>query len=533
MYIFPNTELWVLKDIPIDPGYENTIYFGNLNEQLGYFTRGVFTICHFYNLTYVRPTDQYVQIEWPVDALYHANYMCFRNSAFGDKMFYAFITNVEYINDRTARLYYTIDYIQSWFFEHNVGMCFVEREHTATDNPGDNLVPENLEQGEYLYDVVDAVKFFDTWSIGILSTVQPTGAGSYEAVTGGMYNGMYSAAKWFLFDTPEQANTFITGVTEANKQDAVLCVMMVPKNTQYNIGSSTVEYNEGVHIPRAYYKDYEPRNKKLLTAPYTKLLVTDYQGHAAEYAYEYMTNSTTPTGKPMIGKDDYFYIAAAMSSTPQFVCIPRLYKGMLKPLSEALLISDLPQCAYATDAYKAWMAMWSNRIGIATDIIEGTAKGFGGAISMAHGASFAEGLTTTASGLSQLLNVVGRVQDIYTLPPQTKSIGGGSAIFQIGEYGFHFLRCYIRPEFAKIIDDYFDLYGYAVKRLKYPNVRNHPSAMRPAWNYLKTIGCKIEGSVPAEVEQTLCRIYDNGIRFWGYPGDVGNYNQNNRPKGES
>ena len=68
----------------------------------------------------------------------------FQNTSFGIKWFYAFITNVEYINNETSEITIEIDVMQTWHFDYTVNQCFVEREMAATDDIGGNLVPETL-----------------------------------------------------------------------------------------------------------------------------------------------------------------------------------------------------------------------------------------------------------------------------------------------------------------------------------------------------------------------------------------------------
>ena len=40
--------------------------------------------------------------------------------------------------------------MQTWWFDFKPNACFIVREHSATDARGDNLIPENLETGEYV-----------------------------------------------------------------------------------------------------------------------------------------------------------------------------------------------------------------------------------------------------------------------------------------------------------------------------------------------------------------------------------------------
>ena len=93
----------------------------------------------------------------------------------------------------------------------------------------------------------------------------------------------------------------------------------------------------------------------------------------------------------------------------------------------------------------------------------------------------------------------------------------------------------IKAEQAKVIDDFFTMYGYQVNELKIPNVFNPSvfSQLRPCWNYVKTQNAVItpkEGlGLPAEAEQKICEIFNNGVTFWNKDASVGDYSQNNAP----
>ena len=75
------------------------------------------------------------------------------NDNYSDKWFYAFIDRIEYTNQNCARIYFTIDPMQTWLpeIDYELGSCFVERAHAETDQIGDNLVDEGLDIGEYLW----------------------------------------------------------------------------------------------------------------------------------------------------------------------------------------------------------------------------------------------------------------------------------------------------------------------------------------------------------------------------------------------
>lgn len=74
-----------------------------------------------------------------------------------------------------------------------------------------------------------------------------------------------------------------------------------------------------------------------------------------------------------------------------------------------------------------------------------------------------------------------------------------------------------RAEIARVIDDYFSMYGYSVGEIKVPNVVG-----RRSWNYVKTNGASVVGKVPAGTLAQINRLFDRGITFW-HVNDVGNY----------
>ena len=107
-------------------------------------------------------------------------------------------------------------------------------------------------------------------------------------------------------------------------------------------------------------------------------------------------------------------------------------------------------------------------------------------------------------------------------PPQSKGTTSGLSSYWNDMIDFMLMTKTIKPEIAKTIDDYFDKFGYATRRIKKPN-RN----ARPYWTYTKTIGCTIIGSVPCDDMKKICSIYDNGITFWNDGNNVGNYDLDN------
>ena len=126
---------------------------------------------------------------------------------------------------------------------------------------------------------------------------------------------------------------------------------------------------------------------------------------------------------------------------------------------------------------------------------------------------------------STIANSVAKIEDIKNTPSQTHGQAQTDSLNpSLGRVRFTFYSSTINAQYAKIIDDYFERYGYATKRNKVPN-RN----VRPHWTFTKTIGCTLTGSIPADDATAICEIYNNGITFWANGSEVGNYSLNNAP----
>lgn len=124
-----------------------------------------------------------------------------------------------------------------------------------------------------------------------------------------------------------------------------------------------------------------------------------------------------------------------------------------------------------------------------------------------------------------LMGQAAQVADMSLRPNSPRGSQGTNTLVATRLQDFWFYRRYVREDYAKIIDDFFDMYGYACGEVKIPNITG-----RPYWNYVKTKKISITGSIPFDDIATIRNIYDTGITFWH--GDyVGAYNLNNSPGG--
>jgi hypothetical protein len=80
----------------------------------------------------------------------------------------------------------------------------------------------------------------------------------------------------------------------------------------------------------------------------------------------------------------------------------------------------------------------------------------------------------------------------------------------------------VREEYAKIIDQYFSMYGYSINEVKKPNITG-----RKNWNYVKTLQANIEGDIPENHLNEIKSLFNKGITLWHNPTTFLDYSQNN------
>lgn len=507
MYVEPNTNIRLLSYVPLDSSYDHTIYFSTKSAQTEYFMSC--TKYSFTNQSYQRVQRGWMRVQGWAENFYDCNYLMFQNSAWGNKWFYAFITSVEYINNEVAQIGFEIDVMQTWFFDYNLDQCWVEREHTASDNYFENTVVEDVNlgneyvcSGTHIYDLNDM-------SVCILANrVSEEGTEASRTINN-IYTPMNIVAGVPATD-PEAIDTLL----EQYNENDIVTVYQYPSFLG-DASTETAESDDYTTGPNLSTIDgYTPKNKKLFSYPYNWLLVTNNSGQTAELKWELWDDSHRGE----------FRVTGVFVSTPAVICYPLYYRGIYQDYDSGIVMSNFPQCPWAGDTFKAWWAQ--NKASFVTSGITSVLSSIGNGVvagALTGGNLAVAGISAVTSIGSTVASSVAKVEDIKNTPSQTHGQTQTDSLNPgIGRVQFNFYNMCIRAQEARIIDDYFTRYGYAIKRNKVPN-RN----VRPHWTYTKTAGCTITGSVPADDAKKICDIYNNGITFWANGGEVGNYSLDN------
>lgn len=551
------TEVRLLA-VPLENDYLHTLYFADKTAQETYFKSK--TVDTMTNCTYQRK-DNLIRYDKQYDDILNCNYVMYKNPAYSDKWFYAFITRMEYRDDGRTDIYIETDVLQTWLKEYTVKPSFVEREHVADDTIGAHTVPEGLETGEYI--VGDITSYGGLNERGIvlatnINLMQLNWNGNpASAVGGASYNGIYSGVYYYYFDADEGTSSesgglitleYVLKTIDAMGQgDAVTSIFMVPKNMFTIKSLGTVQATGGdlpvpirviepSNAPNIEVWDdsstdigiypitkpvtidgYTPKNNKVFTYPYCYLSLSNNAGSNAIYKYELFNWGFAESDVCR------FNIYSAITPGCSIRAIPKNYNGQAFNYDEGLNGGKFPICNWNTDSYTNWMTQNSLNMGLT---VAGGVAQIAGGVAMAVGSAglgMAIGGGSIAGGVSTILGCIAQSKEKSYMPPHANgNLNSGDVNFSMGMNTFSGYCMTIKKEYAKIIDGFFTMYGYKLNLVKTP-YENH----RKNFWYTKTVDVNIDGAIPMDDLRKIKDCYNSGVTFWKNPDNIGNYSVDN------
>lgn len=587
----PQSQIVLYVGVPFDPGYNHTVAFTDSMAQSAYFDG--LTKRRFQNTQYIRHTAGALKLSASMAEISTCNYMSFHNYAPSPttganyaetKTYYAFIDSIEYVSVNTCIINYSIDLMQTYMFDYTLGNCFIERIHVKDDIPGRHTLDEGLPTGERMrYTQIDGVqncpftagKYYNAifWADGDVTT-------SATPVMNNVLNGI----SVFGRSAPNEIFSKLAQLNKDGKSDQVVGVVQVPEvfvvgegPQIFTAGFTTNKYSTRIEVDANPFKKgadgkyyaplgtYVPLNNKLMTAPYYGLMCTSSSGESNTFAFEDFDTANNAV---------VFNMYTCFAPTPTATIAPINYRGVPIAYDDEVDCHDFPQCCYATDSYRAWLAQNGYSLDAAMKAADNSLKaGAVGAIGSGaagllgvtlSGGIPGAGLFSSPSGhfgnrranagvgqfealsgggnpISAIAGAVGgaistgaglinnyvntteaitaRVKDAQKLPDKSRGTAGNYTNYARNAVGFIFYRYYIKEEYARMIDRYFSMYGYKVNTVGIPDIRS-----RPIWTYVKTTICNFDTSnVPAVADEAIKAIYNKGITFWMVPSQVGHY----------
>jgi hypothetical protein len=293
-------------------------------------------------------------------------------------------------------------------------------------------------------------------------------------------------------------------------------------------GSGSPFNTQTTGIGRATTIDgYTPRNKKLLTFPYC-YLVLDVLNDSAVYKYESFTDPS----------NIFFAIYCSLTPDPEIIFIPVNYENVDTNAVYAMTMKGYPQCAFIIDSYRSWLATRAGTditslLGSGTSAIGGVVGKAGNALNEANVASttgsiageasavlggVTAGIGAVATGLGISSGIIGMAKEA-SQGNKPRGTQGAGTLVGANKLKPHIRRMSITSKFAKMIDSFFDRYGYTTNLVKVPNrVRSGKT-----FCFCQTNECNITGAIPAKDMAKIKSVYDKGVTFWTSLGAIGDY----------
>lgn len=529
----PNMQLYICKGIPTDKTYNHVLRFQSDSSRFAYFTSK--SVLHLTNYTYQR-LEHYLSVGVNAETIEPCNYIVFQNADFSDKWYYAFIDSVEYVANETSRIYFTVDVMQTWFNQVVLQACFIERSHVNNDTFGKNLVPESFDTGPYIDKLIKNIDFDK--QICIVTTFDGTGDSSQPAQGNNAY-GIYAATKENYFNSVKAANDFIAAAVKGGQApDGILGIYMVPKT------ASSGKYDKTYELPKNI-DGYVPKNNKLFTYPYNYLRFYSSQGDNHVYKFELKNQFK--------GSIDIGYEVMSRGGQTTALFAPYDYAGVVGANTEDVFaLSNWPMCSYNTDIYKVYLAqnasslavqnagMFVNTAFSALNIVPAVASdksAMAKAVKKNKTVYPSQTVNAVEGFVDQgfnVANVLAQRIDMDRLPPQNHGSISPYFVYTevLGDNNLPGTDCagpvvrvsyrQITAEFAKIIDNYWSMYGYPIHEVQIPNIDS-----RLIWNYVKTANFICLGDIPPEAADTIAAVFNHGVTFWHDPRKVGNYTLDN------
>ena len=536
-YVIAPTNDIILLKCPLEMDSFHQLDFANATAQYNYF-HGL-TKIEMNNATYMRK-DGRLYFDEDFDTCLPYNYCMYKNTAYNNKWFYAFVTDLRFESNNSCSATLVTDVYQTWQFDMTIHPSFIERyiPSKSSDTIGAFTFPEGFELGDYISNDTQEETSLSDQRIVIGSTADYTDLN--DSVTG-CYQNIPTGCAYYSCVIDDQGTNidevrqWIQDLTDVTKQDAIISMFLAPSILCASTDTSPIiKRISNSYTPTiltrtlttavAGLNGYVPHNNKLYTYPFYYILVTNGAGGNAIIKPELWNSST-----------HQYRIFASLTPGCSIVGMPLEYAGHSVAWEEALPLGKYPELSWSADLYTNWQTQ--NGLNNTIQKISGGINAVSGAFNIAEsltaiassgigdgaGRDLQMGFKQYTGGMMQTLDAMKEQYLAELVPAQfSGNTNSGDVWASNNKITFRFNWMSIRQEAARRIDLFFDMYGYKVNRLG-----NVLTNTRSNWNYIKTIDVNITGDIPENDIQILKSLYNRGFTIWHTTTHFLDYSQTN------
>jgi hypothetical protein len=590
MTIQPSSEVR-LCNVPFTISQKDVMDFDNASDQANYFVSTGIANGNFDSeeFSYVRHNNS-IKVPVEIDFIRNANYVMYRNDMFGMKWFYAFVTDMRYVNANTTEVFISTDVFQTWQFDVDYKHSFIERCHVERWNsdgtPIINTVDEGLNYGTE-YDVQEITHYHPqngvlflviatTEKMHLAGGIDPghnlsispltfyvhpfkIGSGDpptcnlgtlapLESVLKSLYSDVKAVNKIVSLTITDHigvdVNSSGTSVTFPESDFQLQPIGESDDNTIYVYDLAS--YTTQSHSFGNKYDGYKNvTESKLLMHPYTQVILSDSKGNQISYRNEYINSDnlnllikgSIGTGNKVAYCLDNYNHSSGLSN--QHVI----------DLENAIINNDPSDVPIITELISAYIQ--GNKNSLATQKAQiqfnmkmDTLGGVAGLLT--GGANAGASVGDNTRGLNVLNNVSGLVSGglgtLQTRGNHQLALQGmmskqqdisnvppsisGMGANIFFDVGNNYNGVYLIKK--QIKQEYINQLQDYFKMFGYKvqKIQTPNFKSRKSFNYIKTTDITLTGNCPQNDLEAFKNIFNNGVTVW-HTSDVGNYNLDN------
>lgn len=525
----PDSNLRLLN-VRFDSELRSTLWFPDRDTQTSWYLSQSDNI-QFNDITYVKK-DNAIILGCREEDVWRFNYVMYQNTNFSSKWFYAFIVKREWASDYSVKFYLQTDPIQTWMFDWSLMTSFIERQHSVTDYVGDNEVPEPFSIATAKFSKYGDVDITPNIAV-VFGTTDPTGTiKSTASLNNGILSGAGVRLTLNVNSQLDTLNSQLSSYVDNGLASAVCKIQQISGNAQSPTTYSYPKYPSDL-------SGYTPKNNKMLSGLFNKIEV-------AMYGQRIVVDP-----RLVDGGNFEFVLGSDWASGSIFVYGKNVGAS---GAGEVSMVASIPESSWAYNQFKNYVNLHSQSNGIELARAYATRDYQRQVQDIKEVTTPLSNLLNTASAAASL-NISGALENVIDIPelsaglqyqsnildngldeisqqlakygedyyaPATGNIASSNGFIATGatnlEYG------YLTPpsNVAKVYDDFLTVYGYAQNTYAIPNLH-----AREAWTYVKVSELMMDGNCPDEDEIQIKNAFNNGIFFWAYDHEYGNFNQSN------
>lgn len=571
----PNGKLYV-GAVKWSNDYTHVMLFSGKTARNTFMTNHLSIISN--QITFINPNG-YIDVEGEIVDVENLNYCYYTNdSDISNTPYCCFITNFEYIAPKTTRLFIELDVFQMYHYDTSYYQSFIERAIVSkSENTNNkNYLPEpisakleyeselttignenswqpiwvlhsasyyNSATGEYDYkgigthntygeygrfiesqsEIQTLLKMYGRQSIP--DTLAKIDKNLQEATTSGLNKSFWRGiiTTWLSGGiSTAQGYTDLQGISALtdglsiaqfqDHRDELIGLYAIPKwlKDEYIAEGGDNNYADNRRVTKEYdlttnvnslANGYKPRNKKLLTSVCRAYVLANRTGLKVPFKPELFTTDNV--------KINLYGITMSTGG----------YQYSIPGYNDRQLAHG--ECDYSSERRVGYDANTGlnkviNGINAGAGVIGAVSGAVGGAMTgnaasvIGSGANITNALVSAIDQIGQKEGRIGSNGDLLR-------VTGGRAVLRWFEVNPSVSEC-------QAIDNFFDMYGYTIH--KHQNPTSYINT-RTYWNYVKTSNINLSCNAPANYENKLKSIYNNGVTLWHSYNNFGDYSQNN------